>query len=72
MLFSASPIGRAAASLAAILAISPSAPRLAELQSVLDALDQDDIVERTVLGERAFVLGHYWDAGSRSFNRFTL
>ncbi|MEP6592719.1 MAG: hypothetical protein ABJC51_03460, partial [Acidobacteriota bacterium] len=69
MLFSVIPIGRAAASLPAILAISPSAPRLAELQSVLSALNQDDIVERAVLGERALVLGLYWDAGSRSFNR---
>lgn len=71
MLISAIPIGRAAASLPAILALSPPAPRLAELQSALSAIDQDDIVERAVLGERAYVLGHYWDAGSRSFTRFT-
>ncbi len=70
MLFATAPVGRAVGAIPAILALGLSAEKSAELRTALGALDQDDLLERVILAERAFTLGHNWDADRRRFTDF--
>ena len=60
-------IGRAISSLGPILERQPSGEVLVALQNALARQDRDGVIEQALLSERAFILGQYWDPGSRWF-----
>ncbi len=63
----AGTVSRAQRSIGPILELRPSPETLIELQDAFETQDRDTIVEESVLAERAFILGRYWDYSKRWF-----
>lgn len=60
-------IGRAVSVIPQILELGPSSELLTSLHDAIALEDRDGLIEQSILGERAFVLGRYWDSSRRWF-----